>query len=71
MRHYSVQFTEAHEPRGIATACMRGCMCCGMTLTGMGGPGDYICEECLGKMRSGEMGEAVYLLRRHSESNSA
>ncbi len=70
IRHYSVEFTEAHEPRGIATACMRGCMCCGMALTGMGGPGDYICKDCLDKMRMGVMAEALYLLRREHEANA-
>lgn len=70
IRHYAVQLKEAHEPRGLATACMRDCMCCGRVLSGMGGPGDYVCQECLNKMRSGEMAEALYLLARQHETDA-
>ncbi len=42
---------------------MVGCMCCGVSVSGMGGPGGYvICQDCLDKMRNGEMAEAVHSL---------
>lgn len=71
MRYFHVSFREAHDPRGIASACMRGCMCCGIALSGMGGPGDYVCQECLDKMCNGDMAEAIYLLARKREANDA
>lgn len=61
-RYYSVKLTEALEPIGIATAAIRSCMCCGIALSGMGGGGDFLCQDCLDKMRNGEMQEALYLL---------
>lgn len=70
MRHYAVQLTEAHEPRGVATANIRGCMCCGMAICGMGGGGNYLCQYCLDKMHRGEMAEALYLLARQREKDA-
>ena len=70
MRHYTVQLTETHEPRGVATASIRGCMCCGTAICGMGGGGNYLCQGCLDKMHNGEMAEALYLLARHREKDA-
>jgi hypothetical protein len=64
-----VKLFEAHEPKGIATAAIRGCMCCGMAICGMGGGGRYLCQDCLDKMDNGEMSEALYLLGRQRESS--
>ena len=55
IRHFKVKFEEAYEPKGIATAAIRSCMCCGRIICGMGGGGDYICVDCLEKISSGEM----------------
>ena len=64
IRHFKVKFEEAHEPKGIATAAIRSCMCCGRVICGMGGGGEYICIDCLDKMHKGDMAEALYLLAR-------
>lgn len=66
MRHFKVILEEAHEPKGVAAAAIRGCMCCLMSICGMGGGGDYICIDCLDKMREGEMSRAIYLLEKES-----
>lgn len=68
IRHYAVQLTESHEPRGVATACTRGCMCCGIVICGMGGGGRFLCQDCLNKMHNGEMAEALYLLGKQREA---
>lgn len=67
MRHYFVELREAKQPLGITTSAIRGCMCCGSVLSGMGGGGDFLCQDCLDKMRTGEMAEAIYLLHRQRE----
>lgn len=71
MRHYAVHLTEAYEPRGVATACIRGCMCCGIAICGMGGGGNFLCQNCIDKMHNGEMAEALYLLGKQREANAA
>ena len=55
-RHFKVRLEEAYEPKGDATASIRSCMCCGLSICGMGGGGDYICIDCLDKMRSQSLG---------------
>lgn len=70
IRHFRVTLEEAHEPKGIATAAIRSCMCCGTVLTGMGGGGNYLCQDCLNKMHTGEMAEALYLLTRQREADA-
>jgi hypothetical protein len=71
MRHFKVILAESHEPKGVATAAIRGCMCCLMSICGMGGGGDYICIDCLDKMREGEMSRAIYLLEKEKMTHNA
>ncbi len=68
VRYYSVTFKEVGRGQTAGSACPRGCMCCGQLLSGVGGPGDYICGECLSKMRNDDMHEAVYLLKRERDN---
>jgi hypothetical protein len=37
----------------------------------MGGGGDYICIDCLDKMREGEMSRAIYLLEKEKMTHNA
>lgn len=69
IRHFRVVLEEAKEPTGYSTAAIRGCMCCGTMICGMGGGGDYLCQDCLKKMQTGEMAEALYLLARSREGD--
>ncbi len=70
-KHYKATFSEVKQRRGaVATACMVGCMCCGYTVSGMGGPrSDIICQDCIEKMETGEMAEALHLLLVRRETN--
>ncbi len=64
MKYFSVKFQEAEKPKGIASACCRTCMVCHRILSGMGGPGNWICEDCLEKIQSGYFEEAMYLIEQ-------
>jgi hypothetical protein len=41
--YFRVTLEEAKDPVGMASASMRGCMCCGRDLSSMGGPGYWLC----------------------------
>lgn len=66
MIHYRVILEEAYEPKGISCTAIRKCMCCGTSISVMGGGGDYLCLSCLDKMRTGKMSEI--LLKTSGES---
>lgn len=64
--YYTVHLEEiAPGPISKATLAMRQCMCCGTPLTATGGPGDFLCDPCVERMRSGEMQRAMYFLESH------
>lgn len=69
VRHFRVNLVEAFEPMGMATAAIRGCMCCQMAICGMGGGGDYICSPCLDKIMNGEMSRAIFLLEKEKQND--
>ncbi len=66
-QYYSVDFKEVKRRYGAGSASPCGCMCCGEMLSGMGGPGDYICGDCIAKMRNGDIGAAIRLIDRMKE----
>lgn len=49
--HYLI--TEAENPTGMQTASCRSCIACGQGLTACGGPGDFLCRDCLDALRRG------------------
>ncbi len=63
-QYYSVDFKEVKRRHGAGSASPCGCMCCGATLSGTGGPGDYICIDCITNMRNGKMADDLYLRER-------
>jgi hypothetical protein len=63
-RYFQVTMEEAKEPAGIASASARGCMCCGKVLSGMGGPGHWLCFDCLSSMELGDVASDLWQLER-------
>jgi len=70
MQHFSVKLSPVECPTGYANASIRGCMCCGNILCGMGGSGLYLCKDCFDKMQSGDITDALNLLQRKRESGA-
>jgi hypothetical protein len=71
MKHFAVTLTLVECPQGWASASTQACMCCGRVLCGMGGGGNYLCEDCLCKMRTGEVANAMRLAETPPERDRA
>lgn len=67
MIYFSVDLDQAKPPVGISSAMSRGCLCCGKTLASMGGPGYWLCKDCLDKMEIGIVSMALHEYEENHE----
>ena len=69
--YYRVTFKEASKPKGMATAAMVDCICCGEILGGSGGGSDHICKDCYHIIQSGLARNYFRTLRHVAEKGLA
>jgi CTP-dependent riboflavin kinase len=65
MKYFSVTQKEIdNNESGMQSSSIIDCMCCGYVITGMGGGGYYLCQNCVDNMLNGNISSAMYLFDR-------
>lgn len=69
MKYFRLDLTPIEDPKGMTTCAIRSCLCCCKILCGMGGGGEYLCEDCYHAMYSGKIRRALYFMERQIQES--